>query len=251
MSRPSLLLRALSCALLLLRASCAGVPLTCTRAPFTSLPFCNASLPTSARVADAVSRMPLSEKLSAMYRPFGSPFVTCSGGGGAPSLGIGSLPATSECVHGVAWGCTPGGLCPTLFPNGGALGASFNRSLWRAVGSTIGDEQRALANLNGQPSGYSCWSPQINLARDVRREGRAGDAGRGRRRGCAHTDVPTRRLRACRRAGLAGRLDAPTWRAPLPLFIPLACSRAGAGRKKSRGKIRTWSLNLASSTSRG
>ena len=169
MPRP--FLRALSCALLILGASCVGVPLTCTRAPFTSFPFCNASLPTSARVADAVSRMPLSEKLSAMYRPFGSPFVSCSGGAGAPSLGIGSLPATSECVHGVAWGCTSGGLCPTLFPNGGALGASFNRSLWRAVGSTIGDEQRALANLNGQPSGYSCWSPQINLARDVRREG--------------------------------------------------------------------------------
>ena len=148
-----------------------GRPLTCTSAPFTSLPFCNASLPTSARVADAVSRMPLSEKLYSMYRQFGSPFVACGGAGGAPSLGIDALPRTSECVHGVSAGCTEvAGVrrCPTLFANGGAMGASFNRSLWRAIGGVIGDELRALANLGGGPSGFSCWSPQLNLARDPR-----------------------------------------------------------------------------------
>lgn len=205
----------------------AGVPLTCTRAPFTSLPFCDASLPTSARVSDAVSRMPLSEKLSAMYRPFGSPFVTCGGGGGAPSLGISALPATSECVHGVAWGCTAAGLCPTLFPNGGALGAAFNRSLWRAVGSTIGDEQRALANLNGQPSGYSCWSPQLNLARDVRRSVAYARGGAPR---------PLRATPMRRRHRAVSRRP--------------SSSRAGAARKKSPARIRIWSANLASPTCR-
>ena len=147
-------------------ASAVGVPLTCTSEPFTSMPFCNEALSTSARVADAVSRMPMKEKLNAMYRQFGSPFVECRGAGGAPSLGIGSLPSTDECVHGVGWGCIKingSDVCPTLFPNGGSMGASFNRSLWGAIGSIIGDEQRAVANLGGGNSGFSCWSPQINV----------------------------------------------------------------------------------------
>jgi hypothetical protein len=55
-----------------------------------------------------------------------------------------------------------------MFPNGQMLGASFNRSLFTAVGRVIGEELRAIRNLNGAPSGFSCWSPDINLARDPR-----------------------------------------------------------------------------------
>ena len=107
----------------------------CDQYPFSSYPFCDTALPTSARVADAVSRMTLQEKIDTMTGAFGSPFVDCGGGGGGgvPSLGIDGMPNHSECLHGVASGCTSFNgttLCPTLFPNGQLLGATFNRSLW-------------------------------------------------------------------------------------------------------------------------
>lgn len=153
-------------------AAAAGTPLGCTTAPFTSYPFCDATLDTAARVADAVSRMTLQEKIDSMTRPFGSPFVDCHGTSRIASLGVDGLPNYSECLHGVAAGCIDIGggekRCPTLFPNAPMLGASFNRTLFRAVGSTIGDEMRALNNIQGAPSGFSCWSPNLNLARDSR-----------------------------------------------------------------------------------
>jgi beta-D-xylosidase 4 len=170
-------------------AACTGVPLGCTKAPFTSMPFCDPSLPTAARVSDAVSRMSLQEKIDSMTRPFGSPFVECHGTGGVPSLGIDGIPNYSECLHGVASGCIDVGggdkKCPTLFPNAAMMGATFNRSLFKAVGSVIGDEMRAIANIQGQPSGFSCWSPNLNLARDPR-WGRAQEVRVLRRRCAAH-----------------------------------------------------------------
>ena len=153
-------------------ARAAGVPLGCDKAPWTSYAMCDASLPADARVADMLARMPLKEKINAMYREFGSPFVDCDGNSGIPSLGLnGGIPNYSECLHGVAYGCTKVNgtdLCPTLFPNGMLLGASFNRSLFRNVGRVIGEELRALNNLGNSPSGFSCWSPDLNLARDPR-----------------------------------------------------------------------------------
>jgi beta-glucosidase-like glycosyl hydrolase len=120
--------------------------------------------------------MPLADKINAMYREFGSPFVDCAGNSGIPSLGLnGGIPNYSECLHGVAYGCTDQvingtkvTLCPTLFPNAQLLGASFNRSLFRNVGRVIGEELRALNNLGNNPSGFSCWSPNINLGKDPR-----------------------------------------------------------------------------------
>ena len=141
----------------------------CDQPPFSSYAFCDTSLPTSARVADAVSRMTLKEKIDTMTGAFGSPFVGCDGGGGGvPSLGVDGMPNHSECLHGVASGCTAWNgtqLCPTLFPNGQLLGAAFNRTMWRRVGAVIGTEVRAQQNMAGGPSGFSCWSPDMNLAR--------------------------------------------------------------------------------------
>ena len=157
---------------LIVPVSGVGVPLTCASEPFKSLPFCDESLPTSARVADALSRMPLSEKLNAMYRPFGSPFVDCGGNGGVPSLGIAFMPQTAECLHGVGVGCIQiNGTrrCPTLFPNAVMMAASFNRSLFGAVGATIGDEMRAVANIQNSPSGTSCWAPNGNVCHKQQR----------------------------------------------------------------------------------
>jgi xylan 1,4-beta-xylosidase len=168
------LARAAALSALAATVSARGIPLGCTKAPWTGYPMCNESLAADARVADMLSRMPLMEKINAMYREFGSPFVDCEGNSGIPSLGLNNgngIPNYSECLHGVAYGCTKANgtdLCPTLFPNGALLGASFNRTLFRNVGRVIGEELRALNNLQGGPSGYSCWSPDLNLARDPR-----------------------------------------------------------------------------------
>ena len=141
----------------------------CDKFPFSTYAFCDTSLPTDDRVADALARMTLDEKISTMTGAFGSPFVECAGAAPISSLGVGGMPNHAECLHGVAYGCAHvngSKVCPTLFPNGQMLGASFNRSLWQGVGSVIGDEMRALQNLQGAPSGFSCWSPDLNLARD-------------------------------------------------------------------------------------
>ena len=145
----------------------------CDQYPFSTYAFCDPALPTSARVADAVARMTLQEKIDTMTGAFGSPFVSCEGGGGGgvPSLGIDGMPRHSECLHGVSSGCSVWNgtrLCPTLFPNGQLLGAAFNRTLWKRVGAVIGTEMRAQQNMQGGPSGFSCWSPDLNLARDAR-----------------------------------------------------------------------------------
>ena len=54
--------------------------------------------------------------------------------------------------------------CPTTFPNGPSLGASFDRKLWTAIGRTIGTEARGLAN-QGKCTLYFL-DPNINLLRD-------------------------------------------------------------------------------------
>jgi beta-glucosidase-like glycosyl hydrolase len=67
--------------------------------------------------------------------------------------------------------------CPTSFPSPNSLGATFNASLWRDIGSAIGLELRSLwlqgareaSPWSGQPhAGLDCWSPNINIARDPR-----------------------------------------------------------------------------------
>ena len=153
-------------------ADAKGIPLGCDKQPWAAFPMCDETLGLEARVTDMLSRMPLKEKIDAMYGAFGSPFVECDGNGGIPSLGLnGGMPNFSECLHGVAFGCTKVNgteICPTLFPNGQLLGASFNRTLFRNVGRVIGEELRALRNIGNSPSGLSCWSPDLNLARDPR-----------------------------------------------------------------------------------
>ena len=70
-------------------------------------------------------------------------------------LGLASM-SGGECTHGVATGCgaaAPGSTgCPTSFPSGPGLGATFDRDLWALIGDTIGTEARALNN-QAIPSG--------------------------------------------------------------------------------------------------
>ena len=77
--------------------------------------------------------------------------------------------------------------CPTSFPAGINEGATFNHTLWRAVGEVIGREARALHNqpacnyridkscnnisgaLSGKGiAGLALWAPDMNLFRDPR-----------------------------------------------------------------------------------
>ena len=39
--------------------------------------------------------------------------------------------------------------CATVFPGPNGMGASFNRTLWRAKGRVLSTEVRAFANANG------------------------------------------------------------------------------------------------------
>ena len=99
-------------------------------------------------------------------------------------LGVAAM-LGGECTHGVACGCgaTVNGNtgCPTSFPSGPGLGASFDTELWTQGGRAIGVEARALNNqaipnaLGGVPglpphgvSGLYFLDPNINLMRDPR-----------------------------------------------------------------------------------
>ena len=144
-------------------------------------PLCNASLDIEARVSDLLSRMTYAEKSMALDTS--NPAIE--------RLGLPSMQG-GESTHGVASGCGTKGTkfagttgCPTSFPTGPGLGASFDRALWRKVGRTIGTEARGLNNqafeedgdvgVGGVPgiptngkSGLYFLDPNINLMRDPR-----------------------------------------------------------------------------------
>ena len=127
-------------------------------------PFCNASLSEDARLDDLISRATCEEKAGAIT----------SSGMAIPRLGV-PLLGSAEDTHGVGGGCIPPDLlvpgsnstgCPTTFPAGPSLGATFDRELWSAIGSTIGLEARGLNNMRVGPLYF--LDPDINLLRDPR-----------------------------------------------------------------------------------
>lgn len=145
-----------------------GIPRACVPPHHHHYPFCNHSLPLSERIDDLISRLTLEEKpmlLTARYSPKGS----------IDLLGIPEYNYGSSCMHGVESRCA-GDRCPTSFPNPNLLGATFNRTLWKAIGNSLGLELRSLWLQNtGQNNpealphlGLDCWSPNINLQRDPR-----------------------------------------------------------------------------------
>ena len=64
----------------------------------------------------------------------------------------------------------------TAVVEGGALGASFNKTVWRGMGEVIGLELRSLwlqgvgedHDSNLPHIGLDCWSPNIGIVRDPR-----------------------------------------------------------------------------------
>lgn len=119
----------------------------------TSYLFCNASIPTELRIRALLKLATLEEKAGLTY------------GRDIERLGVPKL-QTGEALHGVVQGCVGGHgrdpVCPTSFPSALGLGASFNESLFAAVGAAIATESRAL-----QPGGTNRWAPDVNLFRSL------------------------------------------------------------------------------------
>ncbi|CAL0300803.1 unnamed protein product [Lupinus luteus] len=124
--------------------------------------FCNTSLSWEDRVADLVSSLTLQEKIGNL----GDLAVEVS------RLGIPKYGWWSEALHGVSnvgRGATnfsdliPGA---TSFPMPILTAASFNTSLFQAIGRVVSTEARAMYNVG--LAGLTYWSPNINIFRDPR-----------------------------------------------------------------------------------
>ncbi|KAJ6400979.1 hypothetical protein OIU84_016409 [Salix udensis] len=88
-----------------------------------------------------------------------------------PRLGIKGYEWWSEALHGVSNvgpGTKFGGAFPvaTSFPQVITTAASFNATLWEAIGQVVSDEARAM--FNGGVAGLTYWSPNVNIFRDPR-----------------------------------------------------------------------------------
>lgn len=140
------------------------------RAPFACDPrngvtrvlrFCRTNLPIHARVNDLIGRLTLQEKVRLLV----------NNAVGVSRLGIQGYEWWSEALHGVS-NVGPGtkflGAFPaaTSFPQVISTAATFNDSLWEAIGRVVSDEARAM--YNGGMAGLTYWSPNVNIFRDPR-----------------------------------------------------------------------------------
>jgi hypothetical protein len=120
--------------------------------PAAAFPMCDAALPLAQRVADLVMRIPQNETEKLLDNIAGA----------VPSLWIQRQNWWSEALHGVQSGCAHGAghetHCPVSFPAAISTSASFNSTLFHAVGDAVGTEARALSNV-GAADGYTFWSP--------------------------------------------------------------------------------------------
>ncbi|XP_050377745.1 beta-xylosidase/alpha-L-arabinofuranosidase 2 [Argentina anserina] len=127
----------------------------------SSFPFCDKSLPADARVADLVKRLTLQEKITFLVNSAGS----------VSRLGIPKYEWWSEALHGVSYvgpGTRFSSVVPgaTSFPQPILTAASFNNSLFEAIGRVVSTEARAMYNVG--LAGLTYWSPNINIFRDPR-----------------------------------------------------------------------------------
>lgn len=135
--------------------------------------FCDRNRPHAERVEDLLSKLTPQEKVWNMLGDY-----LHAGPKGVPRLGIRPMEFL-ESQHGLRAYCLPPTAnstgCPTSFPNGNSQGASFNRTLFRAIAGIIADEGRALynhivpcpfyqkCNKPGPANGLAEFSPDINL----------------------------------------------------------------------------------------
>ncbi|CAL5014610.1 unnamed protein product [Urochloa decumbens] len=123
--------------------------------------FCNRSATPAARAADLVSRLTLAEKVGFLVDKQAA----------LPRLGIPAYEWWSEALHGVSYvgpGTRFSPLVPgaTSFPQPILTAASFNVTLFRAIGEVVSNEARAMHNVG--LAGLTFWSPNINIFRDPR-----------------------------------------------------------------------------------
>ena len=144
----------------------------CELAPLKGTKACDHTAPLEERVDDIAERVPMAE-LANLFSD-----VTT----GVPSLNIPQYNWWSEALHGVSrcaydrtkptppdrshGGCCWQGKCPSSFPAGITTSSSFNKTLFRAVGTAAGTEARVMSNV-GQAS-LTFWTPNVNIFRDPR-----------------------------------------------------------------------------------
>ncbi|KAJ9187860.1 hypothetical protein P3X46_003275 [Hevea brasiliensis] len=126
-----------------------------------NLPFCQAKLPIEDRVKDLIGRLTLSEKVGLLV----------NNAAAVSRLGLDGYEWWSEALHGVSNvgpGTKFGAGFPgaTSFPQVITTAASFNTTLWEAIGRVVSDEARAM--YNGGMGGLTYWSPNVNIFRDPR-----------------------------------------------------------------------------------
>jgi hypothetical protein len=141
--------------------------------PTPAYPFKDHTLPWAERVANLVSLMNTSEKVDILQTH--APAI--------PRLAVRGYSFETECDSGACGGSggsifygACGGPCSTdnvtAFPQSIGMGQTWNTTLERAKGNIIGVELRSIAAAN-RPNfnavyGLSCFSPMINIIRDVR-----------------------------------------------------------------------------------
>ncbi|WCJ22301.1 beta-xylosidase 2 [Euphorbia peplus] len=126
-----------------------------------NLAFCNVKLAVQDRVRDLIGRLTLGEKVGLLV----------NNAAAVPRLGVKTYEWWSEALHGVSNvgpGTKFGGAFPgaTSFPQVITTAASFNATLWEAIGRVVSDEGRAM--YNGGTAGLTYWSPNVNIFRDPR-----------------------------------------------------------------------------------
>ena len=131
--------------------------------------WCDTYLDAPSRAKALVSNMTLDEKASNMD----------SHNFGVPRMGV-PPNIFSEALHGFVGGCgqkadaegrSSSTGCPTSFPQVISMGATWNRSLWTAVGTAVSDEVRGLyaqGSQTGWEAALFLWAPNVNPFRDPR-----------------------------------------------------------------------------------
>ena len=139
-----------------------GPPITpcVASSPAAGFPMCDPSLPARQRALDVAKRVPAGQIAKLLVNT----------AGGVPSLWVQPQNWWSEALHevqGSGANSLSGHHTPVSFPAAISTAASFNDSLFFAVGKAVGTEGRALGNV-GAADGWTFWSPNVNIFRDPR-----------------------------------------------------------------------------------
>jgi beta-glucosidase-like glycosyl hydrolase len=138
----------------------------CSQDDVKALPFCDLTLEIDKRAVDYVARLQPEEKVPLLTNEVKS----------VDRLHIPPYQWGSEGLHGSLQPCVCDAnkvhcKCPTSFPMPSALGCTFNDSLIRSIGQSIGVEARSINNLrihysqNNYGDGLDYWSPTIKFQR--------------------------------------------------------------------------------------